>query len=72
VVKLQEAKLQEAKRSFVLLPKRWIVERSFAWSTRFRPLAKDYERLPEAMAGLHFLAFSSLVLAKCAQLLQSA
>jgi len=71
-VELIVVKRQEAKRGFILLPKRWIVERSFAWSTRFRRLAKDYERLPETVAGLHFLAFASLMLAKCAQLLQSA
>jgi transposase len=39
-------KLPEAKRGFVLLPRRWVVERSFAWLARFRRLARDYERLP--------------------------
>ena len=47
---------------FVLLPRRWVVERSFAWAARFRRLAKDYERLPETVAGLHFLAFACLML----------
>ena len=37
-------KLPDAKRGFVLLPRRWVVERSFAWTTRFRRLVKDYER----------------------------
>jgi transposase len=55
-------KLPEAKKGFVLLPRRWVVERSFAWATRFRRLAKDYERLPETLAGLHFLAFAILML----------
>lgn len=50
-------KLEEAKRGFVLLPRRWVVERSFAWASRFRRLARDYERLPETFAGLHWLAF---------------
>src|SRR4028118_362166 len=54
--KHEEAKHEEAKHGFVLLPKRWVVERSFAWATRFRRLAKDYERLPETVAGLHFVA----------------
>jgi len=71
-IELMVVKLQEAKRGFVLLPRRWVVERSFAWATRFRRLAKDYERLPETVAGLHFLAFACLMLAKAAQLLQSA
>jgi len=38
------------------------IERSFAWTTRFRRLAKDYERLPEIVAGLHFVAFACLFL----------
>jgi transposase len=61
-IRLEVVKLPEAKRGFVLLPRRWVVERSFAWMTRCRRLAKDYERLPEVVAGLHFLAFVSLML----------
>ena len=55
-------KLEEAKRGFVLLPRRWVVERSFAWVSRFRRLARDYERLPASLAGLHWLAFVTLML----------
>ena len=36
--------LSEAKRGVVLLPRRWVVERSFGWVSRFRQLARDYER----------------------------
>jgi transposase len=61
-IQLAVVKLAEAKRGFVLLPRRWVVERSFAWASRFRRLAKDYERLPEVVAGLHFLAFACLML----------
>ncbi len=61
-IRLEVVKLPEAKRGFVLLPRRWVVERSFAWASRFRRLAKDYERLPETVAGLHFVAFVSLML----------
>jgi transposase len=50
-------KLPEAKKGFVLLPCRWMVERSFAWAARFRRLACDYERLPATLAGFHCLAF---------------
>ena len=71
-IELVVVKLEEAKRGFVLLPKRWVVERSFAWATRFRRLAKDYERLPETVAGLHFLAFACLMLKSGFALLQSA
>ena len=61
-LQLEVVKLPEAKKGFVLLPRRWVVERSFAWATRFRRLARDYERLPETLAGLHFLAFAILML----------
>jgi transposase len=63
-VKLEVVKLPEAKRGFVLLPRRWVVERSFAWTARFRRLARDYERLPATLAGLHFVAFACLMLAR--------
>jgi transposase len=61
-IRLEVIKLPAAKRGFVLLPRRWVVERSFAWAARFRRLAKDYERLPETVAGLHFVAFACLML----------
>ena len=61
-IRLEVVKLNQAKRGFVLLPRRWVVERSFAWLARFRRLAKDYERLPETLAGLHFIAFACLLL----------
>lgn len=70
---LDVVKLPTAKRGFVLLPRRWVVERSFAWLARFRRLARDYERLAETLAGLHFVAFAILmahrfvaVMAQCA------
>ena len=52
-IELVVVKLPGAKRGFVLLPRRWVVERSFAWASRFRRLARDYERLPSVLAGLH-------------------
>ena len=61
-VHLMVVKLEEAKRGFVLLPRRWVVERSFAWAARFRRLARDYERLPSTLTGLHWLAFLTLML----------
>jgi transposase len=61
-MRLEVVKLPQAKRGFVLLPRRWVVERSFAWMTRFRRLARDYERWPETLAGLHLLAFTVLML----------
>jgi len=61
-MRLEVIKLPEAKKGFVLLPRRWVVERSFAWAARFRRLARDYERLPETLAGLTYLAFAILML----------
>ena len=61
-IRLEVVKLPEAKRGFVLLPRRWVVERSFAWLARFRRLARDYERLPETLKGLHLLAFAVVLL----------
>jgi transposase len=61
-IHLEVVKLAEAKRGFVLLPRRWVVERSFAWLARFRRLSRDYERLPDTLAGLHWLAFACLLL----------
>jgi transposase len=65
-IKLEVVKLAEAKRGFVLLPRRWVVERSFAWMARFRRLARDYERLPETLAGLHLVAFVITLLRRAA------
>lgn len=61
-IRLEVVKAPEAKKGFVLLPRRWVVERSFGWAARFRRLARDYERLAPTLAGLHWLAFGSLVL----------
>ena len=63
-IRLEVVKLPEARRGFALLPRRWVVERSFAWTARFRRLARDYERLPETLKGLHLLAFAILLLTR--------
>lgn len=49
---------------FVLLPRRWVVERSFAWCSRFRRLARDYERLGTTLQQLHFVVFACIMLAR--------
>lgn len=61
-IRLEVVKHHKAKRGFVLLPRRWVVERSFAWAARFRRLARDYERLATTLAGYHWLAFAMLML----------
>jgi transposase len=67
-MRLEVVKLPGTKRGFVLLPRRWVVERSFAWTARFRRLARDYERLPETLAGLHLVAFAILMGARYVEL----
>jgi len=61
-IRLEVVKHTEAKKGFVLLPRRWVVERTFGWLGRFRRLARDYERLTETLAGWHWLAFLTLLL----------
>lgn len=65
-MELVVVKHAEAKKGFILLPRRWVVERSFAWAARFRRLARDYERLADTLVGLHFVAFVFLMLNKAA------
>jgi len=68
-IQLEVVKHPQAKRGFVLLPRRWVVERSFAWLARFRRLTRDYERLAETLAGMHFIAFAYLMLKNFVELL---
>jgi transposase len=66
---LEVVKHPGSRRDFVLLPRRWVVERDFAWASRFRRLVKDYERLPATVAGLHFVAFACLFLRQATAIL---
>ncbi len=61
-LRLEVVKYHEAKRGFILLPRRWVVERTFAWAARFRRLARDDERLARTLAGYHWLALALLML----------
>ncbi|RAK64493.1 IS5/IS1182 family transposase, partial [Hymenobacter edaphi] len=63
-IDLQVIAKPEGQKGFVLLPRRWVVERSFGWAARFRRLARDYERLAVTMQQFHFFAFVTLLLAK--------
>jgi len=71
-IELVVVQLSEAKKGFVLLPRRWVVERTFAWLGRFRRLARDYERLSQNLAAYHWLAAVSLMLGSLFTLLKSA
>jgi len=68
-IKLEVVKLPTAKRGFVLLPRRCVIERSFGWASRFRRLDRDYERLPEPLAGLHYVVFVVLMRKNVAEVL---
>ena len=46
----------EGTKGFVLLPRRWVVERTFAWLGLYRRLSKDYEKLVENSVGMIYLA----------------
>ncbi|CAI9122405.1 transposase, partial [Brytella acorum] len=71
-IALEIVKLPQAKRGFVLLPRRWVVERSFAWATRCRRLVKDYERYASTLASLHVVAFACFMLRKASILAHGA
>jgi transposase len=60
-IDLSVVALPDAKRGFVLLPRRWVVERDFAWMSRFRRLARDQERLADVLKGVHLLAFAMIM-----------
>jgi len=62
-IHLEVVKHTEAKKGFLLLPRRWVVERTFGWLGRFRRLARDYERLAKTLAAWHWVAFVALLLA---------
>lgn len=65
-IELEVVRLPEAKQGFVLLPRRWVAERTFAWATRFRRLGRDYERLPQTLADLHVIALVCIMLKQAA------
>ncbi|WP_407078462.1 transposase [Xanthomonas fragariae] len=70
-IELHVIKLQEAKKAFVLLPHRWVVQRSFGWANRFRHLTHDDKRLPETLSGLHCIVFAIFMRGNASALLQS-
>ena len=68
-IRLEVVKHPMAKRGFVLLPRRWVVERSFAWAARFRRLARDYQRLDTSLKGFHYLAFACIMVTRMSKAL---
>jgi transposase len=58
--------LEEKPRGSLVLPRRWVVERTFAWLGQARRLAKDYERLPETGVAMIHWAMSRIMLRRLA------
>ncbi len=61
-IRLEVISCRKRKRALCCCRVALVVERTFGWAARFRRLAREYERLPETLAGLHFLAFAVLML----------
>ena len=54
-------------RGFVVLPRRWVVQRTIAWIDHNRRMSKDYERLPESAEAFIYVAMSRLMLRRLAR-----
>jgi putative transposase len=63
---LEIVKRDEGEKGFKLLPRRWVVERTFAWLDNYRRLSKDYERLPRNSEGMIYLASIKTMLQRIA------
>jgi putative transposase len=67
-VRLEIVKRPEGIKGFLLLPKRWIVERTFAWLGRYRRLSKDYEYLPQTSETMIRVAMIHLMIRRLARM----
>jgi putative transposase len=56
----------DGQKGFVVLPRRWVVERTFAWLTQCRRLGKDYEVLPSSSEAMIYIALTRLMLRRLA------
>ncbi len=67
-VRLEIVKRPEGTHGFLLLPKRWVVERTFAWLGRYRRLAKDYEYLTQTSEAMIRVAMIRLMVHRLAHM----
>lgn len=63
---LEQVLRPDDMKGFVVLPKRWVVERTFAWLTQCRRLSKDYEVLPASSEAMIYIAMTRLMLRRLA------
>jgi putative transposase len=63
---LEIVKRAEGAKGFEVLPRRWVVERTFAWLGRYRRLSKDYEQLPESSESMIYAAMVHLMVRRLA------
>jgi len=63
-LQLQIVKRSDSSKEFVVLPRRWVVERTFAWLGFHRRLSKDYEALPATSQAMIYIAMIRLMLAR--------
>ena len=66
-VRLEIVKRPEGTEGFLLLPKRWVVERTFAWLGRYRRLSKDYEYLTQTSEAMIYVAMIRLLVHRLAR-----
>jgi len=64
---LQPVLRSDEHKGFVVLPRRWVVERTFAWLSQSRRLSKDYEVLPECSEAWIYIAMTRLMIRRLAQ-----
>ncbi len=69
MLRMEIVKRSDATKGFMVLPRRWVVERTFSWFGRNRRLAKDFENLAETMATFVTLASIQLALRRLARAL---
>lgn len=70
-IPLEIVKRSDAAKGFKVLPKRWIVERTFGWFGRCRRLAKDFENLSRSHAAFVILAMIRIMLRRIVRLSQT-
>jgi putative transposase len=64
---LQPVLRSDDMKGFVVLPRRWVVERTLAWLTQCRRLSKDYERLSSSSEAMIYIAMTRLMLRRLAR-----